>query len=84
MSDEALLSRIVVHPGVMGGKPVIRGTRLTVQYILKMLADGVTPGELENEYGGLSREDVAACLLHASTTLDDPTFIPGPASARHP
>ena len=76
MSDEALLSRIVVNPGVMGGKPVIRGTRLTVQYVLKMLADGMTPEELESEYRDLSREDISACLLYASKTIDDSTFIP--------
>ncbi len=49
----------------MVGKPVINGTRLTVEYILNLLAHGATVDEILEEYGGLTQEDVQACLLLA-------------------
>lgn len=63
MRDEQLLERIVVNPRVMTGKPVIRGTRLTVEYILNLLAHGATVEEILQEYDGLTREDILACVL---------------------
>ena len=65
MSDEQLLSRITLSPDVMVGKPVIRGTRLTVEYILGLLAHGATMTEILGEYEGLSPEDIQACFLFA-------------------
>ena len=50
MSDEQLLSRIGLNPKVMTGKPVIKGTRLTVEYILGLLAHGATVPEILEEY----------------------------------
>ena len=70
------MERIVIDPRVMVGKPVIRGTRLTVQFILGMLARGSTVDEIIGEYEGLSREDVLACILFAKKALEDPDFIP--------
>ena len=61
----ALLDRITVDPEIMVGKPVIRGTRLTVQFILGLLAQGMTVDELTQEYQGLEKEDVSACLHFA-------------------
>jgi uncharacterized protein (DUF433 family) len=63
MSDRELLDRITLDPKVMTGKPVIRGTRLTVEYILNLLAHGATAETILEEYDGLTREDVQACLL---------------------
>ncbi len=60
----------------MVGKPVIRSTRLTVQYILNLLARGTTVDEILQEYKGLKKEDILACLLYASETLEDTTFMP--------
>jgi len=62
-AEERLLGRITVDPKVMVGKPVIRGTRLTVEYILGLLAHGATVEEILQEYPGLSREDIQACIL---------------------
>jgi uncharacterized protein (DUF433 family) len=76
MDKHQLLQRIVINPKVIVGKPVIRGTRLTVQYILGLLAHGATIDEILSEYGGLTREDVLACLLFATEALDSTTFIP--------
>jgi uncharacterized protein (DUF433 family) len=66
MSDDQLLSRITVDPRVMVGKAVIKGTRLTVEYILGLLAHGATVAEILEEYVGLAPEDIQACFLFAS------------------
>jgi len=61
--------RITSDPRVMLGKPVIKGTRLTVEYILNLLASGVTPAEIVAEYDGLSEQDIRACLRFAAQSL---------------
>ncbi len=76
MIPEQLINRIEINPGVLAGKPVIKGTRLSVQYILGLLASGADFNEVLSEYSTLSREDIQACLLFASNTLDNSTFIP--------
>ena len=76
MERDQLFERIVLNPKIMVGKPVIRGTRLTVQYILNLLAHGATVDEILQEYKGLTKEDILACLFYASETLDDTTFMP--------
>ena len=76
MSDQMLLERIVLNPKVMVGKPVVRGTRLTVEFILGLLAHGATEQEILDEYNGLTQEDIQACLLFATKSLESTTFIP--------
>lgn len=71
MNDETLLERIVANPGIMVGKPVIRGTRLTVDHILNRLAHGDTADTILGEYEYLKPEDVRACLLFASLCMED-------------
>ncbi|MGD2250252.1 MAG: DUF433 domain-containing protein [Candidatus Methanofastidiosia archaeon] len=75
MEQKKLFDRIELNPKIMGGKPVIKGTRLTVQHILNLLAHGTTIDEILSEYPGLTPEDVQACLLYASKTLEDITFM---------
>ena len=75
MEESRLLDRIAVSPQVMVGKPVIKGTRLTVDYILNMLAHGETMEGILQEYEGLTREDVQACLLFAARSLKDTEFM---------
>jgi len=65
---EELLKRIDVDPKVMSGKPVIRGTRITVDLILELLASGMTPEEIAEDYK-ISIEDVRAALLYAAKIL---------------
>ena len=65
MERDKLLDRIVINPKVMVGKPVIRGTRLTVQHILNLLAHGETTDEILQEYEGLTRDDILACIMFA-------------------
>ena len=81
MDDVELLGRIAVDRRVMVGKPVIRGTRLTVEHIVGLLAHGMTIEEILTEYQGLEREDVQACLLFAAKSLQDTTFMPLVAEA---
>lgn len=76
MTDQQLLERIVVNPKVLAGKPVIKGTRLSVEYILNLLAHGASSTEILREYNGLSPEDIQACILFASKSLSNITFMP--------
>jgi len=72
MKEEQLLERIVLNPKVMVGKPVIRGTRLTVDFILNLFAHGATENEILNEHKGLTIEDIHACFFcrnHRGTDL---------------
>lgn len=76
MTDEQMMERIVISPKVMVGKPVVRGTRLTVEFILNLLAHGSTPQDILDEYKGLTHEDVQACLLFARKSLESSSFVP--------
>ena len=76
MNDETLLERITLNPKVMVGKPVIRGTRLTVEFILNLLAHGATTAEILDEYDGLTLEDIQACLLFAKESMSKSDFMP--------
>ena len=66
MKDQQLLERITMDSKVIVGKPVMKGTRLTVEYILNLLAHGATGTEILEEYEGLTQEDIQACLLFAT------------------
>jgi uncharacterized protein (DUF433 family) len=76
MKADPLLDRIVINPRVLVGKPIVRGTRLTVEYILNLLAHGATEAEILAEYDGLTRADLQACLLFAAQSLQSTLFMP--------
>jgi uncharacterized protein (DUF433 family) len=76
MNDQELLERITLNPKVLAGKPVIKGTRLSVEFILNLLAHGATAGEILEEYQGLKQEDISACLLFAGESLSRTDFMP--------
>jgi uncharacterized protein (DUF433 family) len=59
------LGRIVSDPAIFGGKPIIRGMRLSVELILRLLAQGETQEDLLDDYSGLQPKDVHACLAYA-------------------
>ena len=61
--------RITVNPDVCNGKPVVRGTRITVQTVLEFLAAGDSVEDVLAEYPALKREDVQACLDYASRVM---------------
>jgi len=74
-----LSERIVVDAGVLAGKPVIKGTRLAVEFILELLAAGKSEAELVESYPGLTREDILACLSYASYLVHEYKAYPIPA-----
>ncbi len=76
MKEKVLLERITIDPNVMVGKPVIKGTRLTVQFILGLLARGMNIEDILKEYNKLTKEDILACLAFAQQALADTTFVP--------
>ena len=61
--------RISVDPKVLVGKPVVKGTRLAVEFIVERLADGWTEEQLLDNYPGLTHEDISACLRYATEIL---------------
>ena len=61
--------RIEVRADVLTGKPVVKGTRLSVDFLLGLLAEGWTEAEIFADYPGLVVEDIRACLAYASSTL---------------
>jgi uncharacterized protein (DUF433 family) len=63
---------IVSDPAMLGGKPTIRGTRLSVALLLACLADGMTVEEIEDSYGPFPREAIPEILKAASELLDSP------------
>ena len=62
-------NRITSHPGIFGGKPVIRGLRVSVEMVLDLLSQGMTPEEILSEYPVLEKEDISACLRHAKALV---------------
>ena len=78
--DEKLLHRIVVDPQTMAAKPVIRGTRIPVELIVRMLAQGVSENEILEEYPRLHSDDIRAALVYAARVLaDEDVFLLAPA-----
>lgn len=61
--------RIEINPTVLVGKPVVRGTRLAVEFIIDLLAQGWPESEILRNYPGLTAQDIQACLSYASATL---------------
>ncbi|MGE0825938.1 MAG: DUF433 domain-containing protein [Candidatus Binatia bacterium] len=61
--------RIVIDPEILAGKPVVKGTRLAVEFIMELLAQGWPEAEILRNYPGLTHEDILACLGYASDIL---------------
>ncbi len=74
--DEQLKERIVINPQVMVGKPVIRGTRVPVELIVRMLAQGISEEEILGEYPRLRPEDIRAALAYAAQALALEDILP--------
>lgn len=74
--NEQLLERITLDPKIMTGKPVIRGTRIPVQLILEMLAQGISQQEILQEYPRLEGDDIQAALVYAARVIANETVFP--------
>lgn len=68
--------RIVLDPEILVGKPVVKGTRLAVEFIVDLLAQGWSEDNILRNYPGLTVEDVRACLSYASTVLHEQKVYP--------
>lgn len=66
-----LLDHIEINPKILLGKPIIRGTRIPVELIVKLIAQGWTHEEILSEYPALKQEDIKAALLYAEKVLEE-------------
>jgi len=69
------MERITVNPKILGGKPIIQGTRISVEHILDLLASDVTEEEILEDYTHLSREDIHACLKYAARSMKNEIYL---------
>ena len=69
MNQEEMLQRVIIDPKIMLGKPVIKGTRLTVELIVEKLAYGATLDDLKEDYPFITEEDIRSALLYAAKCL---------------
>ena len=71
-----IADRIEVNPEICHGKPVIAGTRVPVHMILGLLAEGLTPEEIiENYYSHITREDILACIRYAKSLIEEEEVV---------
>jgi uncharacterized protein (DUF433 family) len=71
--------RIVLDPDVLAGKPVIRGTRLAVEFIIGLMADGWSESDILKNYPGIAHDDIIACLAYARDMLSSEKVFPSAA-----
>ena len=69
MSEQELLKRITANPEIFGGKPIIRGMRISVELVLSLLAQGVSSEEVLSDYPDLELDDIRACLAYAHAVI---------------
>ncbi len=69
------MSRITTNPEILGGKPIIKGTRISVEFIIELLASHVTENEILLDYPDLTKEDISACLTYAAHALKNEIYI---------
>jgi uncharacterized protein (DUF433 family) len=69
--DTTLLNRITTNPAVLSGKAVVRGMRISVEQVIKMLARGISHAAIIEEYPFLEDDDIKACLLYAAKKISN-------------
>jgi uncharacterized protein (DUF433 family) len=69
MADQTLLERITVNPDIFGGKPIIRGLRISVELVLSLLAQGESAESILADYPDLEPDDIRACLAYAHAVI---------------
>lgn len=70
-----MIDRITANPRILGGKPVIRGTRLSVEFILDLLASDVSEEEILEDYSHLTKDDIHACLRYAARSCKNEIYV---------
>ncbi|MEW6609633.1 MAG: DUF433 domain-containing protein [bacterium] len=69
------MARIVVNPRILGGKPIIEGTRISIEFILDLLASGVSEEEILEDYSHLTKEDILACLRYTAQSYRNEVYL---------
>lgn len=69
MAQQDLLSRITANPEIFGGKPIVRGMRISVELVLSLLAQGESERDVLDDYSDLEPEDIRACLAYAHAAI---------------
>jgi len=75
-TEEKLLNRIIINPKIMTGKPIIKGTRIPVEQILTLLAQGLSFDEILKDYPHLKKDDIMAALLYAAKVMGKEEIYP--------
>ena len=70
-----LLDRVTIEPGKRGGRPCVRGLRVTVTDVLELLSNGLTSEQVVKQLPYLEPDDVRACLAYAARYLDHPRLV---------
>lgn len=73
-TGQELLKRITANPEIFGGKPIIRGMRISVELVLSLLAHGATAGEIVEDYPDVEPDDIRACLAYAHAVIAHDTL----------
>ncbi len=73
--QKELLSRVTIKPGLMGGRPTVRGLRFPISDILELLASGLTEAEILEQHPVLEQQDIQAALLYASLKIKNTAVI---------
>jgi uncharacterized protein (DUF433 family) len=71
--------RIILDPKVLAGKPVVRGTRLSVEFVIGLMAEGWSEADILANYSGITHQDIIACLAYARDTLSSEKVFPSAA-----
>ncbi len=69
------MERITSNPKILGGKPIIQGTRISVEFILNLLASDVSEAEILKDYPHLTKEDIHACLRYAAKSCKNEIYL---------
>ena len=67
---------IVIDPAILAGKPIIRGTRLSVEFVVQLLAQGWNEADIAKNYPGITHEQIVACLRYAADLLRSEKVYP--------
>ena len=70
-----MIDRIMTNPKILGGKPIIKGTRISVEFILDLLASDVTKEEILQDYPHLKKDDIQACLKYAALSFKNEIYL---------
>ena len=70
-----MIERITANPQILGGKPIIRGTRISVEFILDLLASDVSEDEILEDYPHLTKDDIQACLKYAARSCKNEIYV---------